>query len=356
LAMEWGPARIFLNRQGHFEEKTAQWGLAQLTGWWTSVVAGDFDGDGRMDLACGNWGRNTVYELNQPTAYRLYYGDWNGNGVIQMIESWQSGTNWFPLHDRTWLERGFPKLIDQFSSHQAFGQATIRDILGPIYEKTSFLETVQLSSMVFLNRGTRFEAVPLPREAQLAPVFSLNVGDVDGDGIEDLFCSQNFFGTASDISRDDSGLGLWLRGNGRGAFAALDASNTGVRVMGEQRGAALVDFNHDGRVDLAVSQNNAPTKLYINHGAKRGLRVVLTGPPANPEGIGAQMRLLYTGDRKGPSRAIQAGSGYWSQDAATQVLGLQESPTALWIRWPGGKEQTVPIKDQEWTAHAGFEK
>jgi hypothetical protein len=125
--------------------------------------------------------------------------------------------------------------------------------------------------------------------------------------------------------------------------------------MGEQRGAALVDFNHDGRVDLAVSQNNAPTKLYVNRGAKRGLRVVLNGPPANPDGVGAQMRLLYSNDRKGPCRAIQAGSGYWSQDAASQVLGLQESPVALSLRWPGGKEQTVAIKDQEWTVHARFE-
>ena len=67
-------------------------------------------------------------------------------------------------------------------------------------------------------------------------------------------------------------------------------------------------------------------------------------------------RLLYASDRKGPCRTVQAGSGYWSQDAATQVLGLQEFPLALWIRWPGGKEQTVPIRDQEWTVHVGFEK
>ena len=125
--------------------------------------------------------------------------------------------------------------------------------------------------------------------------------------------------------------------------------------MGEQRGAALVDFDHDGRVDLAVSQNNAPTKLYSNRAARRGLRVVLKGPPTNPDGIGAQMRVLYAGDRKGPCRTVQAGSGYWSQDAASQILGLQETPVALWIRWPGGKEQTLPTGDQEWAIRITFE-
>jgi hypothetical protein len=38
----------------------------------------------------------------------------------------------------------------------------------------------------------------------------------------------------------------------------------------------------------------------------------------------------------GPAREIHAGSGYWSQDAATQVLGRIVSVDRIQVRWPGG--------------------
>jgi hypothetical protein len=54
------------------------------------------------------------------------------------------------------------------------------------------------------------------------------------------------------------------------------------------------------------------------------------------------MRLVY-GDKMGPLREIHAGSGYWSQDSAVQVLGKAAEPTALWVRWPGGKVTQSPV-------------
>ena len=348
LAVEWGPVRVYRNNHGRFEEMTTRWGFAGRSGWWTSISAGDFDGDSRMDLAVGNWGRNTIYELNRPGPLRVFYGDWDGDGNLELVEAWQRGGNWLPVRDRTWLMRGLPDLPSRFPTHQAFAQATVQEILGDRYEKAKFLEVTELQSGVFLNRGSHFDWVPFPRDAQLAPAFSINVGDFDGDGIEDLFLSQNFFGTTSDLSRDDSGRGLWLRGNGDGTFAAMDPSVTGIKIDGEQRGAALADFNHDGRVDLAVSQNGAPTKLYLNQRAKHGLRVVLRGPPGNPDAVGAQVRVHYAAGRAGPCRGVQAGAGYWSQDGAAQVLGCADAPVALWVRWPDGREQTVQLDDRTW--------
>jgi hypothetical protein len=108
-------------------------------------------------------------------------------------------------------------------------------------------------------------------------------------------------------------------------------------VYGDQRGAAHADFDGDGRLDLAVSQNGAQTRLFRNREAKPGLRVRLRGAGHNPSAIGAQLRVVYR-DRMGPLRELHAGSGYWSQNGAIQVMGLAGSPTEIWVRWPGGVE------------------
>jgi hypothetical protein len=133
-----------------------------------------------------------------------------------------------------------------------------------------------------------------------------------------------------------------LRGDGAGKLTPVPGQESGVKVYGEQRGAALADYDQDGRVDLVVTQNGGETKLYHNEGALPGLRVRLQGPAGNPTGVGAIVRLRF-GERSGPAREVRAGSGYWSQDSAVLVMGTPEPATQVWVLWPGGRTNATNI-------------
>ena len=344
LACEWGPVRVFHNDHGTLRDATRESGMDKYPGLWNSVTAGDFDGDGRMDIAAGNWGLNSFYNLAPAGPWLLYYGDFNHDGQVNLLEAYfDRGLNKIvPWRDLGLVGHAMPWVRERFGTHNAYAMAGVPEILGDRFAQARELRATTLASTIFFNRGERFEAMALPPQAQWAPAMGMTVGDFDGDGNEDMFLSQNFFAVRPEDDRLDAGRGLWLRGNGAGKLMPVPGQESGVRIYGEQRGAALCDYDGDGRVDLVVTQNGTETKLYHNVAARPGLRVRLKGPPDNPEAIGAVMRLVF-GQRWGPAREIHAGGGYWSQDSAVQVLGTPEPPTRIWIRWPGGKSTTSPI-------------
>lgn len=336
LACEWDSLRVFESRSGQLRDRTKEWGLDQYLGFWQGVTAADFNGDGKMDLAASNWGLNTRFRASREHPTRLYFGDLDGSGTVSVITSHFEAGRWVPDRDLLGLSRGLPSLLQMFPTHAAYGAAPIEELFSERTAKIEILGATSLASMVFLNEGTRFAAKELPPEAQFAPAFGLCAADFDGDGFEDLFVSQNFDANEPQSGRNDAGRGLLLLGNGRGAFRAVPAMESGIKIYGSQRGAATADFDGDGRPDLVVGQNGATTALLHNQTGKPGLRVRLAGPPGNPTGVGSVLRLNF-GTKPGPAREVHAGSGYWSQDSPIQVLALPREPKSLEIRWPGGK-------------------
>jgi hypothetical protein len=354
LACEWGSLKLFRNERGSFAEwdpatkgaNAKALKLSDLTGWWNGMTTGDFDNDGRLDIVASNWGRNSKYQRHLEQPLRVYWGNLSQLGGFDVFEAYfDSGLKKVvPWTFLDVLSRVSPFVQEQFPSHRAYGSLGIDEILGANLAALKSAETRTLDSTLFLNRGDHFEVRPLPIEAQFAPAFAVCVADADGDGNEDIFLSQNFFDTEPETSRYDAGRGLWLRGNGRGDFTAMPGQQNGIKVYGQQRGAALCDFDHDGRVDLALAQNGGETKLFRNVTARPGLRVRLEGDKGNPQGIGTVLR-LQSGSQRGPLREIHAGSGYWSQESATQVLARHGAPETLTVIWPGGQGTTVNVPE-----------
>ncbi len=355
LGCEWGAVRIFRNERGRFspwnpgitgaslspEPST----LNSLTGWWQGVTSGDFDGDGRMDIVAANWGRNHRYARFVAKPIEVFFSGARADGTVEMFEAYHAPELNKLMPSRHWDTFAFrlPFLQTRIRSFAEFSRLDMSSIFNNAPVEFQTLRVNTFDSMVFLNRGDHFEAAPLPAEAQFAPAFGVCVSDFDGDGYEDIFLAQNFFGNNGEASRDDSGRGLLLLGDGAGGFRSVSAQESGIMIYGEGRAATACDYDGDGRVDLCVGQNAAETKLYHNERAWPGLRVRLQDSLENPSAIGAVVRPVFAGARLGAAREIHAGSGWLSQDSAVQVFGSRDAIESLSIRWPGGKVSQLAV-------------
>lgn len=355
VTCDWGAIRILFNEQGRWVEREMplNWAdprgrpsrMQDLKGWWAGVASVDLDEDGRMDLVVANRGPNTLLGGGPGWETRLYSGDLDGNGTVDLLEAaWESGSRrWIPKAYRDRLVTAVPTLKDRFPTRRSMGEASVDDIAGEEGKGWAQVSVNTAESLALLNRGDHYEVRVLPAEAQWAPAFGVVAADFDGDGHEDVFLSQNFSDVGPDRDPEDSGLGLMLRGDGRGGLASVSAHDSGIRVFGQQRGAAVADFDGDGRPDLVVGQPGEATRLFLNQRGIPGLRVRLRSGPGNPTATGAQVRWLDSERARGPMKEVRCGGGYWSQDSSVLLLSNRGTAHALRVRWPQGAVQEFEV-------------
>jgi len=345
LALEWGHVRYFHNNRGAgFEDWSERAGFASAgTGWWTSIAAADFNGDGRPDYVVGNVGLNTQYRASPEHPALLFYGDFRGDGAAQLVEGYYEGDRLYPWRTRRDLGAAIPSVLKRFPRVDTYSRATLGEILGDdrLSAALRFAAT-EFRSGVFLSQpdGTyRFE--PLPRIAQISPIQGLVAGDFDGDGRADIYAVQNSYAPIPAVGRFDGGLSQLLRGDGRGGFTPVAPAESNLVVPGDAKALAVIDLDEDGWPDFVVTRNNGTPLAFRNSGVagRNCLSVRLKGPRANPDAVGARITLEHA-DGSSQVREVHAGSGYYTQSSAASFFGWTggNPPRRIRVRWPSGSE------------------
>jgi hypothetical protein len=268
LAGEWMPVTFLKNEKGVFRNISPFTRIAEHKGWWNSILAGDFDKDGRMDYIVGNLGLNSFYRADKDHPVRAYGGDFDKNGIYDMIPSVylpdkDGKLQEFPAESRDDLLRQINSMRKKFPDYKSYAVATMDKVLTPEERKNAVvLEANDFRSYLLRNEGNgHFSLHPLPMQAQLSVINGMVAQDFDGDGQLDVLLSGNDYGMEPVVGRADALNGLLLKGDGKGGFSPVPIGKSGIYLPGDQK--ALVALRGDsGRYWLAAGQNRGPLQVF----------------------------------------------------------------------------------------------
>ena len=224
-----------------------------------SVSVGDFNGDGKTDLAVANAQSNTVSVLlrnadntgfdpkvdvaNGSSPISVTVGDFNGDGKTDLAVA-NEGSNTVSVLLRNAANTGFDPTVNLATGPDPLS-LSVGDFNGD--GKTDLavanLRSDKVSVLLRNAANTGFD--PKVDYATGSGPSSVSVGDFNGDGKTDLAVANCGSGTVSVLLRNTANTG----------FEPKVDFTTGTYPYSVSVG----DFNGDGKLDLAVANKNSGT-------------------------------------------------------------------------------------------------
>ena len=258
---EWMEIKVLINNDGTFTDKSSEFGLEGTRGIWWSITAEDLDGDGDDDYILGNLGKNNKFKATKEHPFKVYANDFDDNGTNDVVLAKFYKDGYVPVRGRECTSQQMPYVSNKFKDYHSFASSKLIQILpedklndAVVYEINSF------ESVILFNEKNGLVRQPLPNAAQVSPIKSSIIKDVNKDGIKDIILVGNHYGVEVETTRYDAGFGTVLLGTTGRTFDPMSPKESGFYVPFDSRHISEITVNNTKM--LVVSNNDRPLEIF----------------------------------------------------------------------------------------------
>ena len=257
---EWMAPTIFTNQNGSFEKNNTVAGLENTEGWWFSITADDFDGDGDQDYVVGNVGKNNKFHPSEKKPLYIYAKDFDDNGSFDVAMSKINNGKLVPVRGKECSSEQNPFLLEKIGTYKEFAHLEMKEIYGEEELNDAFKLTAHLFKTIYIeNMGDgNFKVHKLSNETQMGPTLSIISGDFNNDGAKDIMGIGAIYDAEVETIRYDSNYGYVLLGDGKGNFAY--SKEYDPFIDSDSKDLNRITIN--GKEHFIVVSNNSPLQMF----------------------------------------------------------------------------------------------